>query len=379
MEVRGTALSLSVLVLALLFTNPGQAAEKKEVVLGFISAFTGAQSVYGERGKQGADMAAEEINATGGVNGARIRIVYEDDKYDPTQSVNMINKLIYQDKVFAIIGPQSSSACFATAPIAEKEKVPEFVNGTNPKLTKQGFKWVFRPRHSDDTQAELLTEFAVKQLGFKKIGIFFVNHDFGVGGRDVVVETLKALGLQPVSVQAHAIGDKNFTAQILNFQKAKPDAIVAYALEQEGALFVKQLRQQRWDVPVFGANTMGNPTFLNLAGASAEHEYSISPFIHTDPDPRVSAFVKKYKEKYSVTPDFVSAHGYDAVQIVAKAFAVSGPDREKFREAVLGIKDFQGLQGRFDYTRCKCGDGLFEQKLIQVKNGDYVPVGLAKK
>ncbi|MEG2383745.1 MAG: ABC transporter substrate-binding protein, partial [Oscillospiraceae bacterium] len=320
----------------------------EEILIGVSAAITGSAPLDGERSMQGINMAVEEINAAGGVLGKSLKIIAEDDQNTANIAVNVVNKLVSNEDIVAILGPHRSANAMATEQIMATAKIPFLTGASSPNLvTKVDNSYFFRIRGSDSFVGQIIAKFALEELKAAKVGVIFNNDDYGTGGRDVVVKYLADKGVTPVIVEGHNTDDKDMSGAITKCKDAGVDCLIVYTHDPEAAILARQMNELGLDVPVVGPVTFTLPTFLSLVTAEeTKGFYSVADFVSGNPDPAASTFQKNFNTKYSVDPDLFAAAYYTGVYILADAIERAGAvDREKVQQALLETKDLPSIYG----------------------------------
>ena len=197
---------MAFVTIMVLFTLSVSGAETP-IRIGALAALTGGASMQGQQAREGALMAMEDLNAAGGVLGREVEVFVEDSQGVPTASVNAFRKLIDDRKVSVVVGDHQSTAVLAFKPIAIERGIPVLATGSAMAVTEDANPWIFRVREYDNLAAIALVKGAIQE-GYTKIGIFHNTDQFGVGGRDNVIEALAAAGLKPVAIEGHNTGDR---------------------------------------------------------------------------------------------------------------------------------------------------------------------------
>ncbi|MEN6316181.1 MAG: ABC transporter substrate-binding protein [Clostridiaceae bacterium] len=320
-----------------------------EILIGVSAAITGAAPLDGERSMQGINMAVEEINANGGVLGKKLKITSEDDQNTSNIAVNVVNKLVANKDIVAVLGPHRSANAMATEQIFADAKMPFLTGASSPNLvTKVNNPYFFRIRGSDSFVGQIIAKFALEKLKATKIGIIYNNDDYGIGGRDVVKEYLTGKGCAPVIMEGHNTGDMDMAGAITKCKDAGINCLIVYTHDPEAAILARQMNELGLDVPVVGPVTFTLPTFLSLVTAEeTKGFYSVADFVSGNPDPLASNFQKAFKAKYGVDPDLFAAAYYTGVYILKDAIERAGEaSREAIQKALLETKDLPSVYGK---------------------------------
>lgn len=357
------------------------AAAKKTVKVGIAAAFSGTNAVQGDMYKIGAQVALNQINKSGMLKNYNIEFVPLDDKLDPTEGVNVMNKLIYNEKVQFITGHVSSTLTLASAATIEEGKVGLLTPCWNPKITTSGFKYILRSTPSDIIAANTVMKYIVKEKSLKRVALLYINTEQGTTGLEYGRKALKEYGLDFVAAESFNTEDKDVTGQLLRIKAANPDVIVPWGgTDADANVVVSQIRQLLGkDIPIVGSTVLGQTSFFTLTGAEKAEGIvyftAWAPDINTD---QTKNFVSEFTAIYGKAPSDVAARAYDAIYMMASGLNAMGaqdPNAKDFRQnmvdAVKKVK-YSGLQGEFEFDAN--GDGLKYCKLVQWKSGKQVTV-----
>jgi branched-chain amino acid transport system substrate-binding protein len=355
-----------VVAVALAMAMPASAGEK----LFKIGGLAALQQGFGRSMQSGAQVAVDEINAAGGVNGYKMQITWLDDETSPATGRTLAQRLIFNDKVDAILGCHASTVVLAIADLMAQNKILEVAMGSAQKVTELNNPWIVRVRENDLLTGKVLVNYMVDKANLKKVAIIYMSEQYGMGGRDNLVTALAAKGLKPVAAEAHNQGDKDFSSQLLNVKKAGADALVLISGVPDLGIMVKQARQLIPDVKIFMSSVGATKPFMDVAGEAANGTFAVVTYTEDNPNPAVQKFVQAFKAKHNSPPfDFFSALSYDAVYMLAQATKKAGtPDQhEKMRDAFKEIKGYNGATG-LTYDVDKNGESVHELLLITYEN-----------
>jgi branched-chain amino acid transport system substrate-binding protein len=319
------------------------AAALTEIKIGSIAPLTGAIATYGQSHKNAVDLAVEQINKAGGILGAKVVVIHEDDQGDPVVGANAAKKLIEQDKVAAISGPVPSKIGMAVAPIAEKAGVPMVATGTNPDITK-GKPYVYRSCWTDDFQGAVMAKFSYEQLKGKTAAILYdLSNDYAKSASEVFANKFKALGGTVVAMETHPADVTDFRAQLTKIIATNPDIFFAPDFYSDINLIVKQAKELGLKAKIVGADGWDSP---DLDLKVVDGAYFCSHFSKEDPRPATKAFVEAFKAKYGSDPDLIAVMGYDSAQMIFDAIKRAGStDGKAINDALAATKGLAGAQG----------------------------------
>jgi branched-chain amino acid transport system substrate-binding protein len=332
----------------------GSGALSGTAKVGFVFSMTGAGAVYGATQKNGAQLAIDEINASGQLGQAKLEGVFEDDASDKAQGINVFQKLINQDKVLGIVGPTLSNTAQAADPLAQQGGVPVLgVSNTAGGITDIG-NFIYR---DSLTEAQVIpqTVKAVKDTaGIKTAALMYGNDDaFTTAGYDVFKQSLQSAGVQITSEQTFAKGDKDFSPQLTVIKGTNPDALFVSALADEAAGIVSQARRVGMEkTPIVGGNGFNSPALMKNAGDAAEGVVVGAAWNSASTNPLSQKFMTNYKAKFQSDPDQFAAQAYAGVYILAEGLKKGGStsDRNALRDGLSQVKGLDTVLGNFAFT-----------------------------
>jgi branched-chain amino acid transport system substrate-binding protein len=348
------------------WSGPARAADP--IKIGVMAESSGPNAEAGVYQINGAKMALEEINKAGGVLGRQIELHIEDNQSTNPGSVLAVSKLTSGGDLAALIGSVRSTQIQAVAPTVMKAGLPMVIGGTDYGLTHSNNPWIFRARPNDGYSAKVIADYGVNTLKLKKWAIVHSTDAFGNGGKNNLTESLKALGVTPVTVQGFTSNSQDFTPIVLAIKQSGADVVSSYiANSTDVGIFAKQLRQLGVKAEWVGSPSLSTDTAMKLAGDALHGTYSIADFA-VGSSPEAEAYAKKYKDKYKMEPDLYSAWSYDAVNLLALAMKNANSTKpEEIKKALHGIKGYKGVEGT--YTFDKNGDGLHGYNIVKNEGG----------
>ncbi len=332
-------------------------AAAADLKFGVAEALSGGAAQYGVSIRNGFQLAADQINAAGGINGNKIVLVIEDEQGKKEEAINAFKKLIFQDKVLMIFGPTLSNSAQAADPIAQAAKTVVFgTSNTADGITSIG-DHVFRNSVTEADVLPVTLRTAAKAANIKKVAVLYGNDDvFTKSGYDNFKKALDDLKLPVTTTETFAKGDVDFKAQLTKIKATNPDALVLSALIAEGAPILVQARQLGLNVPVIGGNGMNSVKVFDLAKGASDDLWIGSPWSIENRTPANNSFIVDFTQKYKSAPDQFAAQAYDAMHIVAaalKTVKLSGDlakDRGALRDALPAVK-INGVTGAFAFRR----------------------------
>jgi len=373
-------LSVAVCLAAVLASSLscGTKGSKKEIVIGEYGSLTGGIATFGISTKQGSELAFEEINKKGGINGKQVKVLVEDDQSKPEEAGTVVTKLINQNGVSAVLGHVASSHSLAAAPICQSNQVPMISpSSTNPRVTQVG-NFIFRVCFIDPFQGAVMAKFAADTLKLKKVAILVdVRSDYSVGLQTFFRQTFRQLGGDVIAEQSFSQGDSDFRAQLTAIKAANPEAIYVPGYYTEVGTIVHQARELGITVPFLGGDGWDSPKLWEIGGAALNGCFFSNHYSTDDPNPAVQKFVADYKAKYGQIPDALAALAYDAARVMADAIQRAGTtDGPKVRDAIAATKDFPGVTGNISIDADR--NAVKPAVILKVENGRYLLVETIK-
>ncbi|NMM06932.1 ABC transporter substrate-binding protein [Polaromonas sp.] len=339
--------------------------------IGLVSEITGPNAEAGANTVNGAKLALEEVNKGGGVLGRLLELKIEDNQSTNPGSVLAVSKLGSEGNITALIAPVRSTQVQASAPTIAKLGLPTMIGGSDYGLTHTGNAWLFRARPNDSYSAKVIVDYGVNTLKKKKWAIIHSTDTFGTGGKNMVLEELKLLGVTPVLVQGYTNNTQDFTPIVLAIKQSGADILTSYTpFSTDAAIFATQLRQLGVNTPWIGSATLVSDSTLKLAKDALHDTYSVSDFF-AEANPEAQAYAQKYKQQFGREADFYSSWAYDAVHILALAMnRAKSTKPDDIRKEISAIRGFKGAEGTYNFD--KNGDGLHGYNIVKNEKGKIV-------
>ena len=318
------------------------------IKIGFLGALTGDVAMFGKPTLEGMKMAAEDLNAAGGVLGKKIEIVEADNRGDKQEGASVTQKLISRDNVIAIVGDPTTGITKVAAPIAQKAQVLLISAGaTGPGVVENG-DFIFRNTLLDSVAIPACIDYFANDLKYKKVAIITSdNNDYSVGFSQTFRDAAKGKGIVIVADEKVKDGDKDFSGQVTNIKAKKPDVIFFSGYYTEGALIMKEARKQGVKANMFGGDGLFSPEFIKLGGSAVEGSMSALGFAPEQASPETAKFIAAFSKKFAgQVPGLFDAQGYDGVMMIADAIKrANSADPKVFKTTMASTKNFQGVSG----------------------------------
>lgn len=375
MRCRGCLLSGTWALAALLAVclAPSMGWSKDVYKIGGVFSVTGPASFLGDPEKKSLEMAVDEINARGGIDGRLLEAVIYDDEGDPTKTVLAANRLISSDGVIAVIGPSLTPTTLAIVPIAEKARIPLVSCAAGIKITEPVKPWVFKTAQNDVLAVRTIYKH-MKKKNIAKIGVLTVDNAYGESGREQLLAQAPQFGIQVVQSESFGSKDTDMTAQLTKIRAAQPDAIICWGTNPGPAVVARNVQQMKITVPLYQSHGVASPKFIELAGDASEGVLLPTGKIlvaeqlpAADPQKAVlSGYIQEYEKRFQVPVSGFGGYAYDAMQMLAKALPGTGGDKAKVRDALEKITGHVGVSGVFTMSP-KDHNGLGEDAFVMVE------------
>jgi branched-chain amino acid transport system substrate-binding protein len=366
-------LLMAILVLALVGTMAFAAGGKESgtIKIGVAGAHTGDLASYGLPSVNAAKLVIDDVNAKGGINGAKIELFVEDDQCRPEVATNTASKLV-SNNVVAVIGHICSGATKAALGIYNDSKIVTISpSATNPPLTQSGeYLNFFRTIAPDDAQALMATTFIKDTLKLKKLAILHDKGDYGKGFADLVKEYSEKAGIQVLLYEGVNPGAPDYSAVVNKIGNAGVDGVVWGGYHPEASKLVQQMKDKGMNLPFISDDGVKDNTFIEVAGKYADGVYATGP-TDTSTNPMAIKAAADHKAKFGDEPGAFFLNAYAATQAIVNAIqkagstdfaAVSKALKSEYVETALGKISFDAK-----------GDVIgFGFSVYQVQNGKYV-------
>lgn len=349
-----TALVLGT-VLAGLAAGCGGGEKKADTIkVGANLEMTGGSASYGISSKNAIELAFKEINEKGGINGKQLELVVADNKSEAAEATNAMQKLVSQDNVVAVIGPNLSSSVIAASAINNSAKVLDIAPmATNPYVTVDQASgktkdFNYRTCFIDPFQGTVMAKFATAELGVGNAAILIDNSsDYAKGLAQFFKENFVKEGGAVTAEESYLQKDTDFKATLTKIKATNPDFLYVPGYYQEVGLIVKQARELGMNMPIAGGDGWDSAKMPEIAGAAAlNNTYFSSLYSPEDSSDINKNFVAAYEKAYGQKPDVFAALSYDSALLVAEAIKNAGSNEPaKISEAMAKINGFSGVSG----------------------------------
>jgi branched-chain amino acid transport system substrate-binding protein len=370
-----------VLLIAMAMLVPASAQREDGAIrIGVIQDLSGPTSVWGNAVARGAELAVEEINAAGGINGQRIELRTYDVKLSPQEAITAYNRLADQDRVTAIVGPPISNIGLSVAPVAQTKGVPVVGSFIDPRVTVQpdGKPWsnMFLMQPSSVQYSEIIADFALKELGARNIAVMYdQTNAFSVSLVEPFRNYVNAHGGRIALEVTYTSNDRDFRTQLSQIQRSGADAVYLPIYIQEAVLTLQQAEQVGLDIPVIGGLDFA-PPFTNLLPDPTLADGIYVANNYSDSEPQLVDVRAAYVDMFGEEPINKTYLGYDKILIIADAIRRAGStDPAAVSRAIAQTSGIRGTTGILTISPDNHQPVGLSMVMYQIINGEYSELG----
>ena len=345
-------------------TNAG-GSTAGELTIASSNPMTGDSGYYGQDKVRGIQMALEDVNNAGGVNGRKVKLVIDDDGGQPAQGASLAAKECADSNILAVIGHWNSSVSLAAAPIYDRCKLSSINDDTTVKLSGIS-PYSFRVFATGEVEGKLLAKF-VWEKGYRRTAIVYDTNDYGITLNDAFSKAFKELGGTIALSDAYVEGNKNFAPDAQKVKSSNADSTFIAGYYVETALIAKAIRAAGISHQLFAGDGVDAPQLTQLGGGAVEGVTFADDYAPQLQSKENQAFVAKWRAKYKADPDTFAALAYDATNVVIAAMKSGASDREAIQKALKNTKNFVGVTGAITFD--KQNDAARNVYMLTVKSG----------
>ena len=354
----------------------GSAFAQESIKIGALYNLTGGMSSLDGPSLKGAQLAAKQINADGGLLGRQIELIAPDGKTDQQETAKSAQRVL-SEGIVAGFGQSDTTFVMAGAPLFQEKGIPFVTSGaTHPELPAWVGDNMFMTAFGDDDQSFAIADYAFDTLGVKRVAVWTDNSmDFTKALSKFFIQRFQERGGEIIGQDAFMMGDTDFSAQIARLAAIDPapDAVFISAIPSEAGLSIKQIREQGITMPIISGDGFDTELVSTVPGPElADEVYFSTHTYRSDDREEVTKFIEDYKAEYGIEPENAFAPlGYDALMLIADAIRrADSAEPAKIREALTATRGFKAVTGEISYTR----DTMVPPKsvsIISVKKGEY--------
>ena len=352
------------------FLTAGGVNAEDTIKIGFHAPLTGFAASDGKSATTGAELAVEQINAAGGINGKKLELIVYDDQAQPAQAIPIANKLIGQDKVVIGISGSYSGPTRSVAGVFQEAKIPYIsAYGIHPDITRAG-DYVFRTSFLGEIQGKAGAKLVGEILGKKKVVMITLQNDFGKSLAAGFKEAASKFGIDIVNEYQYSMKDRQFGSLVAKVKADNPEAIYASGYFFNAGPLVSQLRAAGITAAIIGQEGYDSQKFIEIAGPASEGVMITTSLDRDSTAPETKNFIEAFEKKAGFKADMVAASGHTAVMVAADALKRAGStDPEALRKAIAETKDLKVSTGVINFNQL--GEVMKAVQNQVVKDGNW--------
>ena len=353
----------------------------EELKVAVAGPFTGNMAAFGESIRRGAELKAKEINASSGIKGVKLTLVFEDDIGRAQEAARVATRIAVDSQILAVVGHFNSACSLAGKPIYQRGGLVALSPGSTYVTVVEGSDWMFRNIYSDNFQGQFIAKYIQNVLTeFQSVAVLFDENGYGREVQNGFTRAAMETNLNIVAVESYTWNSTDFEPQLARLKLKDPDLICIFGLYREAGIIIKQARETGITAQFFGPDGVDSPDFLTIAGTAAEGTYLITPFTFEAGGEEAAQLTQAFEAEYSFAPDTWAALTYDAIGMIAEAIEqtyshnVSLAENRKFIRDYLASLDtpekgYNGITGLTYFD--EKGDCIKPAHIKLVKNGKF--------
>jgi branched-chain amino acid transport system substrate-binding protein len=345
------------------------------IPIGAYFGLTGPNADFGQDSAKAIVLALEEMEAADWNGGPSFQLILQDDRCKAEDVGPILNKLIQEDQVVAVVGEVASGLSLIGGPICQEHGVPMVSpSSTNPEVTQKG-DYVFRTCFTDRQQGYACAKFAFENLETRRAAILYPSdNDYSVGLAKYFEEAFVDLGGEVIESQGWGKDQQDFGAELLRVKTQDPDVLFVPCYYDDAGQFASQARKNGLDMPIVGGDGWDSPDVYNIGEEATNNCYFANHYSKQDESPVVQSFVEQYSERWGEAPSAMAATAYDGIRIVVEAIhSVDDPtDRAAIRDALAATSGFEGVTGSITINEDR--NAVKPAVILELQGGEQVLV-----
>ena len=350
--------------------------QTETIKIAYIGPLTGNNETYGRHQRQAIELAVEQINAAGGINGAMVEVEWNDDKSDPNETTNLAYKVCDEEDVLTVFGPFSTTSALATVDIFKNAGMPVCSGSvSNADWSGMGEGRFFRGDATTRQMCTYFADFIVDELGMTTVAMYYEQSDWGQGMYDEFEAAFTEKGGEIVYADVFQIDQKDFNASLTKFKEIDDQYELFFLVAHlnEASLLVNQMRRLGIDKPIVSNNSLQDQVYIDNVGENAEGQILLTYFGDSGNSDTFEEWKEAYETKYGEPVDSHAFNTTDLIRVMFAAMEVSGNDRDAFVEAMHDIADFDGLNAKI--TMEDNGDMTKPLSAYVIQDGKFIAYG----
>ena len=371
------AIALSMAMMMTSFTGFAVTASAESsdetIKIAYIGPLTGNYETYGRHQRQAIELAVDDINAAGGINGATVEVEWNDDKSDPNETTNLAYKVCDEKDVLTVFGPFTTTSALATVDIFKDAQIPVCSGSvSNADWSGMGEGRFFRGDSTTRQMCTYFADFVIDQMGLTRVAMYYEQSDWGQGMFDEFKAAFEEKGGEIVYNDIFQIDQKDFNASLTKFKEIDDDYDLFFlcAHLNEASLLVNQMRALGIEKTILSNNSLQDQVYIDNVGENCEGQILLSYFGASGNPESFETWKEAYETAYDEPVDSHAFNTTDLIRVMFEAMKTSGNDRDAFVEAMHNVKDFDGLTTKI--TMEENGDMTKPFDAFVIENGEFV-------
>ena len=355
--------------------NISKQTSMDEILIASANPMTGNSSDFGDIKVKAIQLAFDEVNQTGGINGKQLRLIIGDDASSPKESHKLAVTLTANQQVLAVIGHFNSANTLASRNVYNGAGMPVITDSVNKSITDGTTPYLFRIIPTDQVAAGQIVEYAFNKLYFEKYAIIYVNNAYSTDMKEYFRQKIRELGGEITTQEVFFEGrTTDFTPELEKIKNSAPDSIIFVGYVKEAALIIRQARNMGITTPFISTDGISSEQLITLGGTAVEG-IRLNGFFHTAMKEKTAQnFSKAFIERYGKEPDSSAALAYDAAKILIEAIRKNGASREGIYTYLTKLNEYPGVTGNITFDAKH--DVPTKIIMLTVKDGKFVPDAL---
>lgn len=365
------------IILVIISSCKQKIAEEKSIKIGVILPLTGSGSDQGKWQMNGLELAKEEINSNGGINGKLIELIYEDSKGgNPKEAVSAYQKLRTEYNIPIVITWGSGVGIGLTELVNNDQVIQMGIATASPDYSTSN-DFTFRVFPSSTAEGTFGANLIKNKLKFSKVAVIYVENDYGVGSKNSFIKRFKEIGGEIIAEEALEPNSADARTQVLKIKEENPEAVFLAVYPQEGGVILKQSSELDYKTQFIASTAiLGGKELFDIAGSSADGLLvTTGQFDSDSKDPLIKSFAESYSKKYGTKPEVYSARAYDGLKVIGKVLSLCVQfkkeiDTNCLKDSLFSLKEYNGITGKISFD--SNGDIIADFQILIAKDGKFV-------
>jgi branched-chain amino acid transport system substrate-binding protein len=352
-------------------SNSIDQSNKDDIIIASANPMSGNSREFGNMKVKAIQLAFDEVNEAGGIQGRKLKLWVGDDASLPKEAHNLAEKIVANKAVIAVIGHWSSASTMAARNVYNGAGIPVITDSVNKTITDGTTPYLFRVVPTDQVEAEALAEYSFYKLGLKKMAIIYVNNDYSMGMKEYFREKIQRIGGEITTIESFSEGrTTDFTSELNKIKNSEPEGIFIAGYYAEVALIARQAHEMGLSIPIISTDGISSEELISLGGKAVEG-IRFNGFFYSEMKQNDSEkFIQNFRNRYHKEPDSYTALAYDSAHLLIEAIQRNGATREGIYEYLEKVNEFPGVTGNLTFD--KSHDVKSKIMILTIKDGKII-------